>query len=209
MSKPYRPNFASNKKIIHTLEHGPKSWSELLKLTRLNRTVLSKALDYLEKEKVLRQTRLPKHGRHVQYDLLDPYRLDHPERNRSRLRELALPPGERKAMERVEHYYSVAARKLAKWKRHYGEAERTLDSEWPENRRTLSEVERMFLVESCEKRGYSEEQFREIIRVFRHVTAENLSRRYERPAADKKSLLCESAVSESLNTDALDFMAVE
>ncbi len=48
---------------------GPKSWSQLLKLTRLHRNTLSTACKFLVKKKVLTRTVLKKKGHHVTYSV--------------------------------------------------------------------------------------------------------------------------------------------
>ncbi len=52
---------------------GPKTPTELLKITRLDRNALFNTLRFLTEKKVLIRTRLKKHGYHVQYSISKTY----------------------------------------------------------------------------------------------------------------------------------------
>jgi len=59
-------------KIISVLSNGPKRFTELLRETKIQRNILSKHLDALEKENIVRRNVLPVKGHHVEYSLVGP-----------------------------------------------------------------------------------------------------------------------------------------
>jgi DNA-binding transcriptional ArsR family regulator len=59
-------------KIISVLSNGPKKFTELLRETKIQRNVLSKHLDALEKENIVRRRILPVKGHYVEYSLVGP-----------------------------------------------------------------------------------------------------------------------------------------
>ena len=97
--RPRRPSYKSVNRVLHALRRGmiplaPKSPTELLKITKLDRNALFNTLRFLTEKKVLIRTRLKKHGYHVQYSISKKYGPQYPE--------IELSSKERKQLRRME-----------------------------------------------------------------------------------------------------------
>jgi DNA-binding HxlR family transcriptional regulator len=151
--RPRKPSYTTMRKIIATITIcscgkaknrkrltraiiececvGPKSWSQLLKLTRLHRNTLSRACKFLVKKRVLTRTVLKKKGHHVTYSVNDSY-----QKNMALSAEIELTVKDREKLVRKsgKTYRSLQlfAKQYEKMRRYYAKRMKLMREQWPE-----------------------------------------------------------------------------
>lgn len=105
---------------------GPKSWTQLLALTKLHPNTLSRTCSFLVEKKVLTRTVLKERGHHVRYSINDTYW-----ENYSLRIEIELSAKERRESRRINTEISKRLREIHRFRRYYQSSINLLEAELP------------------------------------------------------------------------------